>query len=85
MLVVISASWRQPVTASKIMRSPKSTKAMLQFIMVESSRGRMVLISSDIELTPCAAIELYCRRVSIETLFDALKNTLAAMAYHFWC
>ena len=33
---------------------------------------------------PPAAIELYCRRVSIETLFDTLKNTLGAMAYHFW-
>ena len=62
----------------------KPTKAMLRFILVESSRGRMVLISSDLELTPCAAIELYCRRVSIETLFDTLKNTLGAMAYHFW-
>ena len=62
----------------------KPTKGMLRFILVESSRGRMILISSDLELTPGAAIELYCRRVSIETLFDTLKNTLGAMAYHFW-
>jgi len=62
----------------------KPTKGMLRFILVESSRGRMVLISSDLKLAPCAAIELYCHRVSIETLFDTLKNTLGAMAYHFW-
>ena len=62
----------------------KPTKTMLRFILIESSRGRMVLISSDLELTPHAAVELYCRRVSIETLFDTLKNTLGAMAYHFW-
>lgn len=62
----------------------KPIKGMLRFILVESSRGRMVLISSDLELAPCAAIELYCRRVTIETLFDTLKNTLGAMAYHFW-
>jgi hypothetical protein len=30
------------------------------------------------------AIELYCRRVTIETMFDTLKNTLGGMAYHFW-
>jgi len=62
----------------------KPTKSMLRFILVESSRGRMVLISSDLKLDPLAAVELYCRRVTIETLFDSLKNTLGAMGYHFW-
>ena len=57
---------------------------MLRFILVESSRGRMVLISSDLKLNPIAAVEMYCRRVTIETLFDTLKNTLGAMGYHFW-
>ena len=62
----------------------KPTKGMLRFVLVESSRGRMVLISSDLKLDPIAAIELYCRRVTIETLFDTLKNTLGGMGYHFW-
>jgi len=62
----------------------KPTKGMLRFILVESSRGRMILISSDLMLDPIAAIELYCRRVTIETLFDTLKNTLGGMGYHFW-
>jgi len=62
----------------------KPTKGMLRFILVESSRGRMILISSDLKLDPVAAIELYCRRVTIETLFDTLKNTLGGMGYHFW-
>jgi hypothetical protein len=30
------------------------------------------------------AIELYCRRVTIETLFDRVKNILGGMRYHFW-
>ena len=55
-----------------------------RLVLVESSRGRMVLISSDLKLDPVAAIELYCRRVTIETLFDTLKNALGGMAYHFW-
>ncbi len=62
----------------------KPTRGMLRFILVESSRGRMILISSDLKLDPIAAIELYCRRVTIETLFDTLKNTLGGMSYHFW-
>ncbi len=62
----------------------KPTKGMLRFVLVESSRGRMVLISSDLKLDPIAAIELYCRRVTIETQFDTLKNTLGAMGYRFW-
>jgi len=62
----------------------KPTRGMLRFILVESSRGRMILISSDLELDPVAAVELYCRRVTIETLFDTLKNTTGGMCYHFW-
>jgi hypothetical protein len=62
----------------------KPTKTMLRFILVESSRGRMVLISSDLKLNPVAAVQMYCRRVTIETLFDTLKNNLGAMGYHFW-
>jgi hypothetical protein len=62
----------------------KPTKGMLRFIVVETSRGRMVLMSSALQLDPIAAVELYCRRVTIETLFDTLKNTLGGMGYHFW-
>ena len=62
----------------------KPTKAMLRFILVETSRGRMILMSSDLQLDPIAAVEMYCRRVTIETLFDTLKNTLGGMRYHFW-
>ncbi len=75
---------REPVRYLALNLLWKPTKGMLRFILVESSRGRMVLISSDLKLAPHAAIELYCRRVTIETLFDTLKNTLGAMAYHFW-
>ena len=41
-------------------------------------------MTSDLDLSPVTAIQLYCRRVTIETLFDTLKNTLGGMAYHFW-
>ena len=41
-------------------------------------------MTSDLNLDPVTAIQLYCRRVTIETMFDTLKNNLGAMAYHFW-
>jgi hypothetical protein len=62
----------------------KPVKGMLRFILVETSRGRIILITSDFNLDAVTAIQLYCRRVTIETMFDTLKNTLGAMAYHFW-
>jgi len=62
----------------------KPIKGMLRFILVETSRGRIILMTSDLNLDPIVAIQLYCRRVTIETMFDTLKNTLGAMAYHFW-
>lgn len=75
---------REPVRYLVLDLLWKPTRGMLRFILVDSSRGRMILISSDLKLDPIAAIELYCRRVTIETLFDTLKNTLGGMGYHFW-
>lgn len=62
----------------------KPVKAKLRFILVESSRGRIILMTSDMNMALPLAIELYCRRVTVETLFDSLKNLLGGMAYHFW-
>jgi len=62
----------------------KPVKSKLRFILAETSRGRIILMTSDFNLSAATAIQLYCRRVTIETLFDTLKNTLGGMAYHFW-
>jgi hypothetical protein len=62
----------------------KPVKGPLRFLLIESSRGRIVLMTSDPSLEPLRALELYCRRVSIETLFDTLKNLLGGLHYHFW-
>jgi len=62
----------------------KPVKGMLRFILVETSRGPIILMTSNLTLDPATAIQLYCRRVTIETMFDTLKNRLGAMAYHFW-
>jgi hypothetical protein len=62
----------------------KPIKGTLRFFLIETSRGRLVLMSSDLTLDPLVALELYCKRVTIETLFDTLKNILGGMGYHFW-
>ncbi len=62
----------------------KPVRGEIRFILVESSRGRIILMSSDLDMDPLLAVELYSRRVTIEVLFDTLKNTQGAMGYHFW-
>ena len=62
----------------------KPVKGKLRFILVESSHGRIILMTSDMTMDLQSAISLYCRRVVVETLFDQLKNSLGGMAYHFW-
>jgi hypothetical protein len=62
----------------------KPTKSLIRFFLIETSRGRIILMTSDLRMKPMIALELYCHRVTIETLFDSLKNILGSMGYHFW-
>jgi hypothetical protein len=62
----------------------KPIKGMLRFILIEDSRGRIIVMTSDLTLEPLVALGLYCHRIPIETMFDSLKNILGAMRYHFW-
>jgi len=56
----------------------------LLFIFAITSRGPIVLMCSDLTLSPVTAIELYCIRTRIETLFSVMKNLLGAFQFHFW-
>jgi len=62
----------------------KPVKKQLRFFLIETSRGRIILMTSDLTMEPLIALKLYSRRVTIETMFDMLKNLLGAMQYHFW-
>lgn len=62
----------------------KPIKGILRFILVESSHGRIILMTSDLSLNVETALFLYCKRASIETLFNSMKNLLGALGYHFW-
>src|SRR5207248_1429936 len=54
------------------------------FVFALTSRGPIVLMCSDLEMPPVTAIELYCLRVRVETMFAMLKHLLGAFHYHFW-
>jgi len=62
----------------------KPVKGLVRFILIENSRGRIILMSSDLTINPLLALILYTARVRIETLFASLKNLLGGLAYHFW-
>jgi hypothetical protein len=56
----------------------------LRFIFAVTSRGPIILMSTNLCLHAVTAIELYCSRVRIETLFWVLKHVLGAFCYRFW-
>ena len=62
----------------------KTTGTLIRFVFALTSRGPIVLMCSDLEMSPLTAIELYCSRVRIETLFSMLKHLIGAFQYHFW-
>jgi hypothetical protein len=62
----------------------KPVKDVLRFFWVQSSRGNIIIMTSDFSMRVQDACFLYCRRATIETFFDVLKNLLGGMRYHFW-
>ena len=62
----------------------KPTGSLIRFVLAVTSRGPIVLMCSDLNQDPVVALELYCARVRIETMFDMLKNLMGVFRYRFW-
>ncbi len=62
----------------------KPTGELVRFVLTITSRGPLVLMCSDLNQEPIAAVELYCVRPRIEVMFDMLKNLIGAFSYRFW-
>jgi hypothetical protein len=62
----------------------KPTGGFIRFIFALTSHGPIVLMSDDLKMPAVTAIELYCLRVRVETLFSMLKHLIGAFGYHFW-
>jgi hypothetical protein len=57
---------------------------MIRFVAVDSDRGRMILMCSDLTLDPESIITIYALRFKIETSFDEQKNENGSFSYRFW-
>ena len=62
----------------------KPTGGLIRFVLAITRRGPIILMCSDLNQDPIAALELYCTRVRIETMFDMLKNIMGVFQYRFW-
>lgn len=56
----------------------------LRFVLVKSSRGNAILVSTDLTLEPELIIEAYAHRFKIECTFREFKQQLGGFCYHFW-
>ena len=58
---------------------------LVRFVLVEHpTRGRIILMTTLLSLSPLEVIELYGYRFKIEVSFKQALNTLGTYAYHFW-
>ena len=75
---------RQDVSYLAVNLLWKPTGGFIRFIFALTSRGPIVLMCSDLKMPAVTAIELYCLRVRVETMFAMLKHLIGAFRYHFW-
>lgn len=62
----------------------KPTAGLVRFVLAVTSRGPIILMCTDLQQDAVGALELYCARVRIETMFDMLKNLMGVFQYRFW-
>ena len=62
----------------------KPAKKLIRFVLVDSDRGKIILMSDDLSLTPEEIITAYAARFKIETSFSEQKNDMGCFSYHFW-
>lgn len=62
----------------------RPTKTVMNFVLVETGKKKMILLSEDLDISPVDMITAYTYRFKIEVSFKMLKHTLGGFYYHFW-
>lgn len=52
--------------------------------VIHPTRGRLILMTTDLAMAPCDVIRLYGYRFKIEVSFKSALHTVGAFLYHFW-
>jgi hypothetical protein len=61
-----------------------AAQSIVRFVLVENSRGRAIMMSTDTSMNPESIIKIYEARWMIETGFKVAKHQIGTFAYHFW-
>jgi hypothetical protein len=63
----------------------RPARRLVRFVIViHPTRGRLILMSTDLALPPAEIVRLYALRFKIELSFKHALHTVGAWAYHFW-
>lgn len=61
-----------------------AAETVIRFVLAQTPRGHIILMSTDRIIDPISIIELYCYRSRIETMFSVLKHNIGGLTYRFW-
>jgi hypothetical protein len=71
-------------TVTKLVEPATKAPRLLRFFLIESAKGRIILMSTDLTLTADDAYRLYRGRPAIESFFRVFKNLFGGFDSHFW-
>lgn len=58
---------------------------LVRFVLVKHpTRGKLILLSTSLDLQPLAVLRIYGLRFKIEVSFKQALHTIGAYSYHFW-
>jgi hypothetical protein len=63
---------------------PLGHERVIRFVLVDSERGKMILMCDDLTLSPEDIIIAYALRFNIEPSFNEQKNDNGCFSYRFW-